>query len=295
MSGRRFSVIVNPHGGNARGLTAWQQAGREFRSAGARVDVQFTTRAGHAAELAATLAFDDSDALVVVGGDGTLHEVVNGLMRRADKPPPLGLIAGGTGNSVRQHLGLCSPIEAARQILEGQPMPLDLARVETAGRKVYCTNLVGWGGVVDVNRGAEKLRWLGPPRYAIATAWQMAAPRFRRARLTVDGQECEADYLFVVGCCTAYVGSGMRMAPRADLSDGLIDVVAVRRVTRRQMAKLFSRVFSGTHIGLPFVEYRQVRSFAVSEAGGPLNLDGELAGSAPFSAAAVPAALRLLR
>lgn len=293
MSARRFTVIVNPYSGKRRGLTEWQQASPIFQTFGATCDVHITTRPGRAAELAATLDLRDCDGVVVVGGDGTLHEVVNGLMRRGDPPPPLGLIAGGTGNSVRQHLGLCSPPVAARKILEGRQIPLDLARVATAGTDVYCANVVGWGGVVDVNRTAERLRWLGPARYAIAAAIRMLAPQYRTARLICDGQEMQAEFLFVIGCCTSFVGSGMLMAPRADISDGLLDVVAVRRACRRQLVRLFSSIFSGRHVNLPFVEYWQVRSFAIAEAEGQLNLDGELAGAAPFSATAVPAALWL--
>jgi len=293
MTPRRVVAIVNPRGGSHNGRAIWDRAGRALAAAGVRSVDHVTQRPGHAAELAASLDLAADDGLVVVGGDGTLHEVVNGLMRRSHPPPPIGVIAGGTGNAVRQHLGPCSPEQAVQRMLDGPAVPIDLARVETEGRGVYCLNLVGWGGVADINRTAERLRWLGATRYAIAAAARILRPKFRHARLTLDGVQEDGLFLFVIACCTRYVGSGMLMAPRADLTDGKIDVVAVRPMSRRQMIRLFTSVFQGRHLELPGVEYHQVKSFELADAIGPLNLDGELSGSPPIAVKVIPQGLRM--
>ena len=86
----------------------------------------------------------------------------------------------------------------------------------------------------------------------------------------------------------------MKVAPHAEIGDGKIDVVAVRHASRRQMLKLFSKVFDGSHLSLGYVEYHQVRSFAIESDGHePLDLDGEMKGQAPLTAEVLPAALRV--
>lgn len=295
MAVQQFVIIVNPHSGKRRGPAVLEQVRPVFAAAGAELQVHVTESPGHASELAAALDLEGRDGICVIGGDGTLHEAVGGLMRR-EQPAriPLGVIPGGTGNSVAEHLGYLTAPEAARRILAGRVQPFDVARVRMGGRLAYCVNIVGWGFAVDINRTAEWLRVLGPPRYAIAALGQILRPRRRRARVTLDGQALEGDFLLVAGCNTRFTGKGMNLAPGAEAGDGLIDVVLVRRASRLQILLMLGRVFSGTHLALPCVEVRRVCSFAIeSRSPHPLNLDGELTGSTPVEVAVLPSALRI--
>jgi diacylglycerol kinase (ATP) len=241
------------------------------------------------------LDLSDCSGLCLIGGDGTIHEVANGLLARdAPAAVPVGIIPGGTGNSVVWHLGCPSPRQAVDRILAGRTQPMDVARLTLPDQTIHCLNIIGWGSVVDINRTAERLRKVGRPRYALAALWHILCPRRRRAKLALDGQVSEDDFLLVVGCNTKFTGKAMNLAPRADLSDGKIDVVVVRRASRRQMLQLFQGVFAGSHLRLPCVEYYQVRSFRIDTAAPePLNLDGELKGCSPVSAEMLPAALRV--
>ena len=169
-----------------------------------------------------------------------------------------------------------------------------MIRVTLSDQVVYCVDVVGWGAVADINVTAERLRFLGPPRYGAAALWQILRAKCRRATLVLDGQAIDDEFLFVMACNPKFTGSGMKLAPHAEIGDGKIDVVAVRRVTRWQMLKLFSKVFDGSHVALEFVEYHQVRSFAIdSQRHDLLDLDGELKGHTPMSAEVLPSALRL--
>ena len=296
MTAQRFLLVVNPRGGTRRGRAVLEQIRPVFAAAGAELDVRLTERPGHAEEIARTTELDRFDGLCVIGGDGTVHEVANGLLQRAQPCSiPLGIIPAGTGNTLHQHLhGHDGPQEAARQILAGRTGPLDAVRVALAGQVVFCIDIIGWGGVADINGTAEKLRWLGPPRYAAAALWHILRAQRRRARLVLDGQIQDDDFLFVIACNTKFTGSNMQLAPRAEVDDGLLDVVVVRRASRLQMVKLFARVFDGSHLALPCVEYYQVRSFGLESAGHePLDLDGEMKGTTPISAEVLPAALRV--
>ncbi len=207
---------------------------------------------------------------------------------------PLGFIPAGSGNTMHQQLGCNDPVEAAQRIVAGRTCALDVARVTTGGQVIHCVDIVGWGGVADINIVAEKLRVLGPPRYAVAALWHILKARRRPARLVLDGQAIDDEFLFVIGCNTKFTGKGMRLAPRAEIGDGKIDVVVLRRATRLQMLRLFTRVFDGSHLSLGCVEYHQVRSFAIeSEGHETLDLDGEIRGTAPVRVEMMPAALRV--
>jgi sphingosine kinase len=266
-----------------------------FAAAGATLDVRTTTHAGHAMELAGSLNLDGCDGFCVVGGDGTIHEAVGGLLRRDDGVSvPLGVLPGGTGNSMLAHLQSRDPQVAARRIISGNTQPLDAVRVTQGSDVTYCVNIIGWGAAVDINQAAERMRLLGPPRYAAAAIMQILRAKKRQARLVLDDEVLDDRFLLVVACNTRFTGAGMELAPHAEIGDGRLDVVFVRRASRRQMLRLFNGVFDGSHMSLPCVEHRQVRSFSIEPHGvDSLNLDGEIKGKTPVSATVMPAALRI--
>jgi YegS/Rv2252/BmrU family lipid kinase len=275
----------------------WQQVEPVFNKAGVGFDTLVTEHPGHAAEIAEELDLAQYHGLCLVGGDGTIHEVIGGLMRRGTEVhTPLGLLPGGTGNSVHQHLGYLEPDVAAQQIVNGHIAPLDLLRVRLNDETTYCANIVGWGAAVEINRTAERLRPLGSSRYSVAALWHIVRAQRRALRLVLDDEVIEDEFLLVMACNTKFTGKGMLIAPRAELGDGLIDVIYVRDASRRQMLQMFSKVFDGSHCQLPFVEYRQVRSLAIeSNRQDLLNLDGELRGRTPVSVDIVAGALRIFQ
>ncbi len=295
MPRRRYIVIVNPHAGARRGLAILKSVEPVFSAANAELDIRTTTHAGHAWELAWRLPLENYDGVSVLGGDGSVHEVVNGLMRREQGAAiPLGLIPGGTGNTVAEHLGCLDPVLAARRIVAGQPRPLDVARVLCGETTTFCVNIVGWGAAADISRTAERLRPLGASRYALSALWHVARARHRRARVAMDGRVIEDDYSLIAGCNTRFTGKGMKLAPDAAVDDGLIDLVLVRRAGRRQLAVLFRKVFDGSHVSLPCVEIHRVRSFSIESATPePLGMDGELTGSTPVRVEMIPSALQV--
>lgn len=290
----RFIVVVNPRGGTRRGLAVLEEVKPVFETIGAQLEVRVTKRAGHTAELARTMDLSGCDGFCVIGGDGTIHEAVSGLVERGEPiSTPLGIIPGGTGNSVCEHLQCSDPLEATRRIVAGQTRPLDVIRVTSGNQVFYCVNIIGWGIAVDINRTAERLRWLGPLRYAVSAFTHILLARRRWARVVLDGQILEDTFLFVAGCNTKFTGKRMQLAPNAEICDGKIDIVLVRRATRFQMLQLFRKVFDGSHLSLPCVEYHQVRSFGIeSKRPDCLNLDGEIKGMTPMTAEVMPGSLR---
>ena len=294
MTGRRILLIVNPRSGKRRGLKVLEQVKPVFAAADVELDVRVTNQSGHARQIVRGFDLAGYDGLCLIGGDGTVHEAVSGLIQRSEPASiPLGIIPSGTGNDVARHLGVDSPLDAARRIVAGRTSPFDVARVEAGGQIDYCLTLVGWAGVADINCKAERLRVLGPSRYAVAALWQILFPKRRSAKLVLDGQSFEDDFMLVAACNTIFTGSGMQLAPRAKVDDGKIDVVILRDATRWQMFRLFAKVFDGSHLDMPCVEYYQVRSLSIlSDDREPLDLDGEIKGTTPVLIQMIPGAVR---
>ena len=122
----KFILTVNPHGGTKQGPRLLNKTKPIFDSAGAELFIIETTYAGHAQELANQLDFTDYDGFIGIGGDGTLHEITNGMLSRYDKNQiPIGIIPGGTGNSYMHDLGLTDPFQATKSIIKGNTCPVD--------------------------------------------------------------------------------------------------------------------------------------------------------------------------
>ncbi len=280
----KYYITVNPHGGLKKGLDILDRVKPVFDGANAEITVLETEYAGHARDLARDMDMTDYDGFCCIGGDGTMHEVINGMMTRSDqKRFPIGLITGGTGNSFMHDLDCLDPVNAAKRIITGRRRPIDILKCDADGVTYYGFNIVGWGIPTDANILAEKMRWLGTQRYNVGAIIEVIRHRKRVARVEIDGNVIGADFGFIIGCNTIHTGKGMQMAPLARLDDGLIDLIIARKVGRLKLLKLFPKVFSGKHIGDPAVDYRQVNEFTIKpEDRNTLNIDGEMLGSTPI-------------
>ena len=279
----RYYITVNPHGGAKKGSRILEKVLPIFEGSHAEVKILETEYAGHARDIAQEIDLIGYDGFCCIGGDGTLHEVINGLMRRNDAQKiPIGLITGGTGNSFMHDLNCLDPVEAARRIVKGQRRQIDILHCAADGVIYYSFNIVGWGIPTDANHLAEKLRWLGTSRYDIAAIIEVIRHRKRFGRIEIEGNNIAADFAFVIGCNTIHTGKGMKMALLARLNYGLLDLIIVKKVGRLKLLRLFPKVFSGNHISDPVVDYRQVSEFSIfPEDQNMLNIDGEMLGNTP--------------
>jgi YegS/Rv2252/BmrU family lipid kinase len=267
-----------------------------FDSSGAELSIFKTAFPGHARELGRSLPLESFDGFLILGGDGTFHEVVNGMLERQDGLTlPIGLIPGGSGNSVLHDLGLLDPISAAKAIVSGQTRLIDVARIEMDQVVTYSINLIGWGLVTDVGKRAEGLRWLGPSRYTVSSIVEIVLRKNRRATLVLDDKTFIDDFTFVVACNSIHIGKGMKMAPYAKLDDGLIDILVVdANITRQRLFSVLPKLFDGTHVKEPEVAYHQVSSFSLfPETNDILIIDGEMGGTTPISARMLNHAIKI--
>jgi len=280
----RFVIVVNPHGGKKKGPRILDKVKPVFEAEGAELSIIETGFASHAQELAGQMDLDNYDGFLAIGGDGTLHEVVNGMLTRKDgRILPIGIIPGGSGNSYMHDLGLTEPLAAAKAIVRGKTRPVDVARVEIDHVVKYAINMVGWGMVTDVGKKAEHYRWLGVSRYTILSLVEILLKKSRAAALVMDDRKVVDEFTFIVACNTIHVGKGMKMAPDARLDDGLIDLVVLRGgIPRARLVQILPKLFDGSHLNEPEVSCHRVSEFSLMpEKNDILNIDGEIVGSTP--------------
>ena len=281
----KFILTVNPHGGTKKGLEILNLVQPLFDSKGIELKIIETTFAGHAQTLANQLSYSNISGFIGIGGDGTLHEILNGMLSRNDKKKiPIGIIPGGSGNSYMHDLNLTDPIKAAKAIIKGDIKSLDTAMINVNHITKYANNMIGWGLVTDVGVMAENFRWLGTNRYTILSVLEVLKHKSRPAILIADGNKIEDDFTFIIACNSIHVGKGMKMAPKAKLDDGLIDLIIIKAgASRTRLLKVLPKLFDGSHIKEPEVSYLQVSEFElIPNENDQLNIDGEIIGKTPL-------------
>ena len=292
---KKFCILVNPVAGDGKTTKIFTKIQPLFDTSSVQSVKYFSNRPGFITDFIINSNLSEFDGLCVVGGDGTIHEAVLGLMKSGKaKSIPLGIIPGGTGNAFIEDLGCRDPIRAAHQIIDGKVSLIDVFRIVQDEETTYAFNIIGWGMASDVNIQAEQLRWLGGMRYSISAVINiMAFFKKRRLQMKLADNLVDSNCLFFVALNTIHTGKGMKMAPHAKLNDGLIDTILVRDVSKLRAAKIFTQVFSGNHIFDPSVEYQQVKTFSIHTKGDLLNIDGENTGHTPIDVSVVPNALQI--
>lgn len=289
------ALLVNPAAGGGRGEEVAAAAAGRLRSHGLEIRRLCGDSPEESLELARRAIADGVDCLAVCGGDGMVSLAVQA---QAFSDIPIGIIPAGTGNDLAREYGipLHNPEAAADIIAAGHVERVDLGRVTPDGGapRVFASVLCA-GMDSAVNRRVNEMRMLrGPLRYVIASVIEFPTYRPRRFRLTFDGGETvEAEVLLSAFAITRSYGGDMKIAPDADRSDGLFDVVYVGRISKLRLAWHFRRIYAGTHLGLRGVttrrsatvriEAQDVEAFADGEAVAPLPVTVEvLAGAGLF-------------
>lgn len=244
-------------------------------------------------EIAAEAAGRGQSPLVLVGGDGTLFEALNG-MARAGRFLPVAQIPVGTGNSFIKDLGIESVEDGLRALTEGRTRAVDIGRVRSAAGEYYFVNLVGAGFVANVASRANSFKLFGDLSYKIGVLLELVVLRAVPCRLIVDGKVSVRDALFVEVCNSRKTGGEMIMAPSAEVDDGLFDVVIARAMSRATLLKLFPLIFTGEHVKDPHVETFRCSRISVSfDPPQKVTPDGEILGKTPFEIEVVPRALEV--
>jgi YegS/Rv2252/BmrU family lipid kinase len=255
---KRIKLIFNPHADRGR---AWDIASslKSIIAGHGEFDWASTEYPGHATEIACQAALDGYDVVAALGGDGTVHEIVNGLMAvPPERRPLLAAVPIGSGNDFCHNIGIPSDHEQAMQrILTGVPQPIDIGRLtDGSGRSEYWDNTLGVGFDATVTIYSYQItRLQGFAMYLWAVIQTIVRNHTSpRMRIQTDQETIDEAVLMLTVCNGPREGGGLRVAPAAQPNDGLLDFAIIGKVSRAMMFRLIPEVMNGTH-----GRFRQVR------------------------------------
>jgi YegS/Rv2252/BmrU family lipid kinase len=243
-----------------------------------------TASAGHAVDLAREAVADGVSIIAAAGGDGTIHDVANGILQATeDTPTPvaLGIIPIGTGNDFAKMVPGGTPwAEAVRTLAAGRTTPYDVGIARWGARREYFLNAIGTGVDVEVVRQIQRLgRGTGPLVYLEGLLRALVRYRALPVEITADGGQ-KAEHIVLAAVSNGQCVGGMfRITPAASPTDGRLDLCVVADMSLASQLALVPRILRGTHVSSPRVQSRRVREVVLRvPAGLPLyfQIDGEL-------------------
>lgn len=292
-------VVANPISGRGRAMHHRHEIEAVLLRHGLEFSLEISARPWHTAELVQAAIARGCRHILVVGGDGTANEAVNGIFGQravATADITLGVLPIGTGNDwARTHRIPKDYAAVAALMVRGACRLHDVGVADFAERGVrHFINVAGIGFDAHVVEGLPD-RTLGPLAYLAGLAKGLLT--FRPVRLALDtgGRKFSGTYFDVFVCIGRYCGSGMTVAPQAEVDDGLFDITLIDELSRLEVLKSLRRLFDGTLLTHPKVRaLREAEAAVDSPAPLPVEADGELIGRTPVRFAILPRALRVI-
>jgi len=287
----RFIILINPNAGRGKARWALREALEVVRREGIAADVEESRDSQHLLALARQAAAEKPDAVVALGGDGTQHYVLNGIM---GSDVPLGIIPCGSGNDLAKGLGIPVQARAAAEVLcAANTRRVDLGQV---GETVFsCIAGAGFDSVVTRYANERVHRLKGSWAYGWSIFRSLENYRPEPLEIVSDVQRFSGDVIFaVVGNNVSY-GGGLHLTPRARLDDGLLDVCIVPYIGKWELLRWVPSAYRGQHLRHPRIIYFQTPEVSLSSSS-RLELfgDGEFIQELPATIKIVPRALPII-
>jgi YegS/Rv2252/BmrU family lipid kinase len=299
--GAPWLVIVNPASGRPDGGAGWRAIQAALRGAGVAFDVIHTAQPGHGAEIARAALLRGRRHLAVAGGDGSVNEVVHGIMNAglADtREVTLAVIPTGTGNDWARTLGITRrPADIARAIAGGRTMLHDVGAIDLSGRnpaRRWFINVAGAGYDAYVTERVPRpvpgaFTYL---KIALAGLARYRAPHFR---IVADGETIEGPMLLAFVANAQYCGNRMHVVPTARTDDGQLDLLAVRELSLLTVLPKLVKLYSGRILGDRAVRHlRAARVSIETEPPAVIQADGQIVGRTPAEFSLRTQALRVI-
>jgi YegS/Rv2252/BmrU family lipid kinase len=305
-------IIANPKSAAGSTRERWSGIASDLRTHFGPFNVAFTKGPGDAIEIASRASANGRDLIIACGGDGTVNEVANGILR-SGKDVELGVFPSGTGGDFRRTIGMPSEVrEVARTLRAGKTKSIDVGKVtyidhdgQPADR--YFLNETSFGlaaSIIDRVKGATSLSWLplysvrGRASFALSTLQEVVALGAVMVRVKIDDKEERT--LQTVNFCIAnarFFGGGMKIAPDAKLDDGFLDVINIGDIRTAKIILNAYTLYRGTHLDLTEVKDTLAKKIEARPLHADqeihIEIDGELPGRLPATYEVVPRALKI--
>lgn len=292
---RTVAVLANPESGKGRGGSAAPQVVAGLRERGFSVEVLIGADADEALRLGKAAVASGVDALIAVGGDGTVNLAVQCV---AETGTALGIVAVGTGNDNARLLGLPvkDPAGAVGVIAEGAPRAIDVAQVQCdSGESLWFLGVLSSGFDSVVNERANAMSWpTGEARYVVALLRELGPFRPVEFTVTIDGiPMIDRGMLAAIGNGVSY-GGGMRVCEGALVDDGLLTMTWLHAVSKFEFLRTFPKVYRGTHLAHPSITQHHGRHIRLEAVDQVAYADGERVGPLPIDVVVHPGQLHVL-
>lgn len=272
----RVKVVLNPYANRWGAKAQVDETAEAFRAAGVECDLVVTETARQGVSIAEAAAREGYDAVVAAGGDGTINEVINGLIRAAGDGPtvPFGIIPLGTANDFNLMAGLPDAVEdSVRVIAAGKTRRIDAGQVND---RFFINNSAAAMEPMVTIENIKMTRLSGEIRYIVALLRALLKLKPWQMKLTWDGGGYEGP-AYLLSVCNSPRTGGFMMAPGAELDDGLLDMVFAPQVSKGAVISILLKLMQGKHIHHPAVTFQRITAIDLtSTPGTPLHSDGEL-------------------
>lgn len=299
-----WHIIVNPAAGNGRVGRRWPEIERLLQEFGFSYTVKFTEYRGHAIRLVEDAALKGHRHFLALGGDGTNHEMTNGILRQtvaSSAEITYALLPVGTGNDWARSYGIPhDPRARLQRLKEGRVVYQDVGKVVYQGdgrtQERFFVNVAGMAYDAYIAKKLDRHRFVSRLQYLLMVGQYLFEYRLTPARLQFDGRTVD-DFFYTIniGICR-YSGGGMQLVPQALPDDGLLALTFARRLPKWEVLLQTRRFYNGTLLQHPKVEGVQTKQLRVNHLGGQptlLEADGEFLGETPAEFFILEKALRI--
>lgn len=287
--------IVNPAAGRGKNaaINSISLIESFCKGRGINYVIEKTSYKGHATLLARHAATSKTkvDAVISVGGDGTLLEVVNGLV---GSNMLLGVLPAGTGNDFARAIGIPANVkEALKSIVKKKIKLIDVGKLGD----VFFTNVASVGFDAEIVRDIIKYKKFIPGKasYLVAALIKFFTFKFKHISVNIDGKEMKSKILLVAIANGTHYGGGMKVNPHGDIDDGYLDVIMINHVPRYKIPLLMAKFAKGDYTHLPFVKTYRCKEITInSQDNLVINADGDIFGSTPATFSVKPLSLNVI-
>lgn len=307
MSDSPWIAVINPNAGGGRVAKEWPLLSNMLKDRGFSFEEVFTTHRYHAVELVIYSLKRGFRNFISVGGDGTLHEIVNGIFYQKEVPVSeitMAVLPAGSANDWTRMYRIPKDYDKAIEtVLEGRTVMQDVARVEYSQAGVrnsrYMVNVAGVGLDANIclrcNASKDKGK-SGDLAYVKAAFKALVSRTSTPTKVVVDGRSFFSGKMFSLAFGIGkYSGGGMMQVPDAVADDGLVNVMVARKVSKIKFLLLFKQLFKGTIYRIREVSHTTAsRVCVISRKPDRVEIDGEVVGTTPMNLEVLPRALRVV-
>ncbi len=297
----KAEIIVNLTAGGGKPHKHLNGVLEFLKENGLNFKVSYTSHHGEAVELAQKAADNGAELIVSVGGDGTVNEIVNGIMK-SKNDPSLGIIPLGWANDFIKSTDIPSDIiEACKILIKGKIKKIDTGLINS---QTYFANICGVGFDAEVARLANQMKSKHPNLhilsafvYVFATVKKLLSPfSYHNVKIKFDGQEIHSKILFIAISNGKFYGGRFKITPEAILDDGLLEICTVEEMGRLKYLMSIPKVFKGTHASIKGINFYRTKEVVIQSSEPILaQVSGEvIEGQKEFTITLLPKSLKLI-